>query len=92
MYHFYIYYRLGVQQASCADSRIQALFDTVEARTGVRGRLRKKLGEPPTWMEVYENVPDPEAFSAALEAAVGALRFDALLAPGAVRNTERFID
>ncbi len=49
-----------------------------------------KHGEPNLWMEVYEQVPDSNAFERALEAGVDELRLDELLVAGTRRHMECF--
>jgi hypothetical protein len=58
---------------------------------GTVGRLLQAVDEPLLWMEVYENVRDPERFEATLEDLLAARRFGAFLAPGSERRAERFV-
>ena len=86
--HFYVWYtvRGDLREAVIA---VHALFDTVQSRTGVAGRLLARRDEPSTWMEVYENVDDTGGFGRMLDrlaAEHGVLSF---IEDGR-RHTERF--
>ena len=87
----YVYYRVAPGQAAKARETITAALATLERRHGVIGRLLQGADEPLLWMEIYENLREHEKVLADLEALLAERRFDALLAPGSVRRTERFI-
>ncbi len=87
---FYVYYRVDPIAAGAGRARVDALFDRIEQRWGVRGRLLTKRGEPHLWMEVYEGVSDAAGFESALEADAAALGLDALLSAGNRRTVEAF--
>lgn len=89
--HFYIYYRVAEPHAAAARGVIEAVLRALEDRMGVVGRLLQGAGEPLLWMEVYENVLDPERFEATLGDLLAARRFVAFLAPGSARRIERFV-
>jgi Domain of unknown function (DUF4936) len=87
----FVYYRVADANESAVRERVGAILADVRAATGVQGRLLRRRDDPATWMEVYEPVPETEAFEHALDAALARHRFDALLAPGTARHTERFV-
>lgn len=89
--HYYIYYRIAAPHAAVARGVIEAVLRALEDRLGIVGRLLQGADEPLLWMEVYENVLDPERFEAALGDLLGARRFAAFLAPGTGRRIERFV-
>ena len=63
--HFYVWYQVtGDRQVAAAASG--ALLRAVFERTGVTGRLLARCDDTATWMEVYENVGDADAFARAL--------------------------
>jgi hypothetical protein len=87
----YVYYRIAPEHAARAREALAAVLATLEQRHGVIGRLLRGAGEPLLWMEVYENLHDDERVLADLEGLLAERRFDALLAPGSARRTERFV-
>ena len=89
--HFYIYYRIAAPHAAAALGVVEAVLRALEDRAGIVGRLLQRVDEPLLWMEVYENVRDPERFAATLEDLLAARRFTAFLAPGSERRVERFV-
>lgn len=88
---YYIYYR-----ANAAAGEVRAAVAAMQAvlarDTGVRGRLLHRRDDATTWMEVYEGVADAARFESALAAAVGQFELRALLAPGAQRHIEHFVE
>jgi len=86
---YYVYYRTGADAA-----RVRATVAPMQAwlaeRTGVAGRLLRRVEDATTWMEIYEEVPDPAAFEETLAAAVERFGLRALLTAGADRHVERF--
>jgi hypothetical protein len=89
---FYVYYPVDPMAADAARARVYALFDRLEQRCGVRGRLLTRRGEPHLWMEVYEGVSDAAGFESALEVNAAALDLEALLPAGNRRTIEAFED
>jgi hypothetical protein len=89
--NYYIYYRV----APSAAARARAVVDAVQAAlvqdTGIRGSVLRRDDDASTWMEIYEGVADPARFEAALERRLAQHGFDAGMAPGSRRHTERFI-
>ena len=87
----YVYYRIAPGQAVKAREAVAAALATLEERYGVVGRLLRGAEEPLLWMEVYENLREHERVLSDLEALLAERSFDALLAPGSVRRSERFV-
>lgn len=87
--HYYVWYQVDGDMRS-ALSTVARLQSELAARTGARGRLLARADDPRTWMEIYENIQDENAFDAALAAAVAAADAQAIAA-GGTRHTERFI-
>lgn len=87
---YYIYYRVAKpDQAQALVRHIQA---ALKEKTGIDGRLLSKPDDPSSWMEIYEDVGDVDAFERTLAAAVQATNFTAVLETGGARHTERFED
>ena len=89
--HYYVYYRIAAPHTAAARGVIEAVLRALEDRAGIVGRLLQGVDEPLLWMEVYENVRDPERFEATLEDLLAARHFAAFLAPGSERRVERFV-
>ena len=89
--HYYIYYRIAAPHAAAARGVIEAVLRALEDRAGIVGRLLQGVEDALLWMEVYENVGDPQRFEATLEDLLAARRFAAFLAPGSERRIERFV-
>lgn len=83
MTSYYVYYRIDPARADALRGDIERIFGIVERATGIRGRWMRRRDEPATYMEVYENVLDAQAFEALLERESAAL--------GLERHIERFI-
>ena len=91
MVHCYCYYRISPLHADAAREAVGLAFRVLEERFGIVGRLLQGEREPSLWMEVYENVRDPDRLEAALADLLAEHRFSACLAPGSERRTERFV-
>ena len=89
--NYYIYYRAGVA-AGEVRAAVAAMQAALARDTGVRGRLLRRRDDASTWMEVYEGIADAGEFERALAAAVDQFGLRALLAAGADRHVERFVD
>ena len=73
MRHVFIYYRIDLMQARLAASQVDALLLTLAAHCGQHPHRMQRCDDPVTWMEVYPDIADFVAFSAALDAATQAL-------------------
>jgi uncharacterized protein DUF4936 len=91
MVHCYCYYRIAPERAAPAREAVGLAFRVLEERLGIIGRLLQGEGEPALWMEVYENVRDPERLEATLADLLAEHRFSECLAPGSERHMERFV-
>ena len=70
----------------------EATFDIPPgARTGVVGRILRKADDPWTWIEIYEDVTDGDAFVLALEEAVERHALNRFVDDGGSRHVERFV-
>ncbi|HEX7954642.1 MAG TPA: DUF4936 family protein [Burkholderiales bacterium] len=85
-----IYYRVG--QPGRARKLAHQILSTVQAGTGIAGRLLQRRDDPSTWMEIYENVDDAGAFERCLAAALGTVDFTVVLQAGDMRHMECFED
>lgn len=83
MTSYYVYYRVEPTRLAALKQEIEALFRSVEAASGVRGRWMRRRDEPSTYMEVYEGVADEARFEALLEREAAGL--------GLERHVERFV-
>lgn len=81
--NYYVYYKVDPGKLAALRLSVQALFDALEKKCGVRGRWMHRRDDPTTFMEVYEDVKDEAAFEALLE------REGAKL--GVQRKLERFV-
>jgi hypothetical protein len=91
MVHCYCYYRIAPQHADVAREAVTLAFRILEERLGIVGRLLQGEREPSLWMEVYENVRDPDRLETTLADLLAEHRFSACLAPGSERRIERFV-
>jgi quinol monooxygenase YgiN len=81
--NYYVYYKVAPDRVAGLRPSVQRLFDKIEAELGVRGRWMRRRDDPTTYMEVYENVKDEQAFEALLAREAPAL--------GPERRVERFV-
>jgi hypothetical protein len=88
--NYYIYYRSAASATRVRDT-VSAMQAALAHEFGVTGRLLRRADDPGTWMEVYEDVADPEGFERALTSAVDRFGALSLLAAGTERHVERFI-
>ena len=91
MVHCYCYYRIAPLHADAARQAVTLAFRVLEERLGIVARLLQGELEPSLWMEVYENVRDPDRLEATLADMFAEHRFSACLAPGSERRMERFV-
>lgn len=60
-YSFYCYFKVDADKTALL-ARLHALQAGLLARAGVAGRLLRRRDDAGTWMEVYEGIPDADAF------------------------------
>lgn len=89
LHHYYIYYRVNKQDAAEAETLVRSMQARLACRSGISGRLLKKHDEPNLWMEVYEDVNEPEGFGRLLDQALD--EFDVCMFIDGPRKTECFI-
>lgn len=89
--HFYIWYPVRIGLEADLARTLFALQGDVAERTGVTGRFLRKADDPWTWMEIYENVPDADAFARVLEEAVERHGLSRFVDEGGHRHPERFV-
>jgi hypothetical protein len=82
----YIYYRVSSEDEPALRSRVIALLQEVESRTGIAGRLSQRVGDGSTWMETYEPVDNLSHFLSVLGEA------EEKFVPGGARQRECFED
>jgi len=80
---YYVYYRVEPGRLASLQEEVRLLLRSVEAATGVRGRWMRRRDKPTTYMEIYEDVRDEQAFEALLEREAAKL--------GLERHVERFV-
>lgn len=83
----YVWYRVERDDPE-TEFLTRSMLARVACRSGVRGRLMRKVDEPRLWLEVYENVADPARFGADLEHALES--FDLGVRIDGARHTEWF--
>lgn len=88
---YYIYYRVDGARTAELETAIHRMQQELKEGTGIAGRLLKKHEEPLLWMEIYENVPDAEAFGQALADRVEKYKLKRFLQPGTARMVECFV-
>lgn len=87
---YYIYYKVKPEQSADIRSAVIELQRSLAEKTGVTGRLLCRRDQPDTWMEVYENVGDAEAFEALLASELERLKFRERLGARSPRQLEVF--
>jgi hypothetical protein len=65
--NYYVYYKVDRERLAALRAFVHELFQVIEKQTGVRGRWMHRRDDPLTYMEVYEDVKDEQAFEALLE-------------------------
>ena len=82
MTSYFVYYRVEAARVAAVRAQVETMFEAIERATGVRGRWMRRRDEPSTYMEVYEDVSDEQAFEALLARETAPLGLD--------RHVERF--
>lgn len=89
-YNYYVYYKVPVDNVQRARAAVSAIQQDLLDVIGIGGRLLRRRDDETTWMEVYENVVDPQRFEIELVELVERHGLAALLAPGSSRKQEIF--
>ncbi len=87
---YYIYYRIDTTREAALLAALSAMQAALQAATGVAGRVRRRVDDPQTWMEVYEGVSNQRLFELELGCQVQHHGLHDFLAPESVRHLERF--
>jgi hypothetical protein len=89
-YSYYVYYKVPVENAKRARAAVSAVQQDLLDVIGIGGRLLRRRDDETTWMEIYENVADPQRFEVELAELVERHGLSALLASGSSRKQEIF--
>lgn len=87
--NYYIYYRVSPNNADEAETLVRSMQARLACRSGIAGRLLKKRDEPGLWMEVYEDIAEPERFERLLDQTAD--EFDLAMFLDGPRHTECFL-
>jgi hypothetical protein len=87
---YYIYYRIDTAREAALLTALAAMQASLQAATGIAGRVRRRLDDPQTWMEVYEGVSNQRLFELELGCHVQSHGLRDFLAPESARHLERF--
>ncbi|MDB5816106.1 MAG: hypothetical protein JWN23_3223 [Rhodocyclales bacterium] len=90
MESFYIYYRIDPARREAALTAVDIIFEQVQARCAIRGRLMQRADDANTWMEVFEGVVEAQMFRSALEEIVVRSGLTDMLADESERHVEHF--
>jgi hypothetical protein len=80
---YYVYYRIDAGRVDAFRLSVQELFKAIESKTGVRGRWMRRRDDTATFMEIYEDVKDEQAFESVLAREGVILKLE--------RKVERFV-
>lgn len=89
--HFYIYYRIDALHAADAFTLLDGIMRRLDEQFTIFSRLLRAQTDSDLWMEIYEDVDEPQRFEAAMNALLAPTRFASWLAPGSTRRVERFV-
>ena len=65
-FSYYVYYKVPVENAKRARAAVSAMQQDLSDVIGVGGRLLRRRDDETTWMEVYEDIGDPQRFEVEL--------------------------
>lgn len=85
--HYYVYYKFDPARIEEVRAVVDALFMELRSATGIQGEWQRRRDDPSTFMEVFADVGDADAFGIALQEALGKVGFARL---GFPRITEIF--
>jgi hypothetical protein len=83
----YVYFKLAAPDAALC-GRLSAMQSELARQTDVSARLMRRRDDTLTWMEVYEGIVDPDAFTLTLAEALAKHGIDAASPP---RHLEWFV-
>lgn len=87
---YFVYYRIQPERQVELAASLATMHASLHAATGIIGRVRRRLDDPLTWMEIYEGVTDPRLFEVELGLHAMNHGLHDVLEPGGVRHLERF--
>ena len=87
---YYVYYRIQADRHVALTAALATMHASLHAATGIVGRVRRRLDDPLTWMEIYEGVTDARVFEVELGMHAMQHGLHDVLEPGSVRHLERF--
>jgi len=88
--NYYVYYKVPAENTQRARAAVAAMQQDLLDVIGIGGRLLRRRDDETTWMEIYENVADPQRFEVELAEMVERHGLAALLATGSSRKQEVF--
>lgn len=86
----YVYYKVPAEHSQPVRSLVDRILRDVRAETGVSGTLLRRRDDAATWMEVYPNIADADAFEKKLADIVARHAFEQAVPAGIRRWTEVF--
>jgi hypothetical protein len=84
--HLYVYYRIQADDADAAREQVATLQARLSTFCGTAPRHMVRCGDSGMWMEVYEEVVQPEAFTDAMQSCLNEPGLDIL------RRSERHLE
>jgi len=87
---YFIYYRIQSDRHVELAAALATMHASLQAATGIVGRVLRRLDDPLTWMEIYEGVTDARHFEVELGLHAMHHGLHEVLEPGGVRHLERF--
>lgn len=92
MFTFHIAYRVDPARTETAERQVRLAFDRVHQLTHIAGRLLKSANDQDHWLEIYEQVADPDAFLQGLAQVTQQFGLESFLAHGFERRVECLMD
>ena len=87
---YFIYYRIRIDCSDALAAALATMQASLQAATGIRGRYRRRVDDPCTWMEIYEGVSDARQFEIELGSHAQRHGLHQFLVPGSALHIERF--
>ena len=88
-FEYLIWYRVERPDGD-TERALRGMMARLACRTGIRGRLLIKRGEPDLWLESYAGIADPDGFERRLRQAID--EFDIEMFIDGPRHTECFAE
>lgn len=87
---YFIYYRIDEGREAELLAALATMQASLHAATGIAGRVKRRLDDPLTWMEIYEGVSQQYAFEIELGSHVMRHGLLDLITAEGFRHMERF--